>query len=368
MTLRTKSAVSGTSARSIPRCCAQADTGVWGVAVVLTKVTIMSTRITPLGGHGVVTRTDLLASGMKRAALEALIENGDVVRLDRSRFALPGTDPSIVTAVSEGGTLTCLSALKLAGVSVLDESLVHLRRPTCRRRGRDWAKGVMECRLPPRLMALSGDSTTIPPELRTLAPSIERKKRDSGPEWPDHPLDGIDAALRIACTNHTDEELAVVLDSLLCTRLRTRAKLHTLLDGHSKRAARLVGLANAGSESVLESVVRHRLVARGITVQTQVRIPDLGRVDMLLGKSLILETDGYAFHADRASFCEDRRRDRIAVALGYAVIRLTWEQVFSGWPQAMADISAVVATRRHLRSPRASVLNETATPPLPRAV
>lgn len=352
--------------RWTPGGCAQADAWLWRVALVLTKVTIMSTRITPLGGHGVVTRTDLLASGMKRAAMAALIEKGDIVRLDRSRFALPGADPSIVTAVSEGGTLTCLSALRLAGVSVLDDSLVHLRRPACRRRGRDWAKGVTECRLPRRPKALLDDSTKIPLDPMALDPSIELRSQDSGSEWPDHPLDGIDAALRIACTNHSDEELAVVLDSILGIRLRTGAQLHDLLDGHSKRTARLVGLVDAGSESVLESVVRHRLVSRGITVQTQVRIPDLGRVDMLLGKSLILETDGYAFHADRDSFREDRRRDRIAVALGYAVIRLTWEQVFSGWPQAIADISAIVATRRHLREPKSSVLKKTATPPCPR--
>lgn len=329
---------------------------------------IMNTRITPLGGHGVVTRTDLLTSGMKRATLAAFIEKGDVVRLDRSRFALPGTDPGIIKAVSEGGTLTCMSALKLAGAAVLDDSLVHLRRPSCRRRGREWAEGVTECSLPPRAKALVCDPTTIPLDYpKALAPHTDRRRRTPGPEWPDHPLDGVDAALRIACTNHSDEELAVVLDSVLYTRLRTRAELHALLDGHSKRTARLVGLANAGSESVLESVVRHRLTSRGIAVQTQVQIPGLGRVDMLLGKSLLLETDGYAFHADRESFSQDRRRDRTAVALGYSVIRLTWEQLFSGWPQALADILAIVSTRRHLRPPRRGLPDKSTTPALQQA-
>ncbi len=332
----------------------------WGTKLALTTMKIMSTRIKPLGGHGVVTRTDLLASGMKRAALTTYIEKGDIVRLDRSRFALPGTDPGIIKAVSEGGTLTCMSALRLAGVAVLDDSLAHLRRPTCRRRGRDWAEGVTECSLPPR----RGKSALAP---RKLATAIGREARSPDPEWPDHPLDGIDSALHIACTNHSDEELAVVLDSILHSRLRTRAELHTLLDGHSKRIERLMARANAGSESVLESVVRHRLTSRGIAVQTQVSVPSIGRVDMLLGRSLLLETDGFAFHADREPFREDRRRDRVAVALGYSVIRLTWEQVFSDWPQALADILAVVSTRRHLRPPRKGVLSSVATPELPRA-
>ncbi|MGO1384856.1 MAG: DUF559 domain-containing protein [Arachnia sp.] len=325
----------------------------------------MNTRIQPLCGHGVVTRTDLLASGMKRATLAALIENGDVVRLDRSRFALPGTDPGIITAVSQGGTLTCMSALTLSGVHVLDDTLTHLRRPACRRGGREWATGVMECSLPPRRNASIRGALTLGPTPTTLVRTDGFTKCDAGTQWPDHPLDGIDAALRIACTNHSDEELAVVLDSILCKRLRSTAQLRALLDGHSRRISRLVALADAGSESVLESVVRHRLTSRGIAVQTQVRIPDLGRVDMLLGKSLIVETDGFEFHADRESFREDRRRDRTAVALGYSVIRLTWEQVFSSWPQTMADIAAIVSTRRHMRPPRGSH-SEQALASLPR--
>ncbi len=172
------------------------------------------------------------------------------------------------------------------------------------------------------------------------------------PGMPDLPLDGIDAALRIAMSNHGDEELMVVLDSLLQLRIRSRSELHAVLDGHSNRSYRLLGRADAGAESALESVVRHRLRARGIGVRTQVPIQGLGRVDMLVGRSLLVETDGYEFHADRDSFREDRRRDRVAAALGYWVVRLTWEQTLGNWPQILADISAIIATRRHLKPPR----------------
>ena len=174
------------------------------------------------------------------------------------------------------------------------------------------------------------------------------------PGMPDLPLDGVDAALRIAMSNHSDEELMVVLDSLLHLRIRSRSELHGALDGHSNRAARLLGRADAGAESALESVVRQRLRARRFRVRTQVAIRGLGRVDMLIGRSLVVETDGYEFHADRESFRNDRRRDRKAAALGYCVVRLTWEQVLGDWPQILADISAIISTRRHLRAPRAA--------------
>ncbi|MEO7588549.1 MAG: DUF559 domain-containing protein [Arachnia sp.] len=159
-------------------------------------------------------------------------------------------------------------------------------------------------------------------------------------------------------TNHTDEECVVVLDSILNQRLRGRPELHAALAGHSHRASRLLARADGRSESPLESVVRFRLQSRGIDITSQVLISGLGRVDLLVGRSLIIETDGYEFHADRDTFREDRRRDRIATALGFSVVRLTWEQVFGNWPQVLGDITAIITARRHRRPPRLSIRDE----------
>ena len=159
-------------------------------------------------------------------------------------------------------------------------------------------------------------------------------------------------------TNHTDEECVVVLDSILNQRLRGRPELHAALAGHSHRASMLLARADGRSESPLESVVRFRLQSRGIDITSQVLISGLGRVDLLVGRSLIIETDGYEFHADRDTFREDRRRDRIATALGFSVVRLTWEQVFGSWPQVLGDITAIITARRHRRPPRLSIRDE----------
>jgi very-short-patch-repair endonuclease len=43
--------------------------------------------------------------------------------------------------------------------------------------------------------------------------------------------------------------------------------------------------------------------------------------------SLAVEIDGYAFHADRAAFEADRRRDADLAARGVQVIRITWRQI-----------------------------------------
>jgi very-short-patch-repair endonuclease len=42
---------------------------------------------------------------------------------------------------------------------------------------------------------------------------------------------------------------------------------------------------------------------------------------------LIVELDGYAFHRTQAAFEHDRERDRLAVAAGWRVIRITWRQL-----------------------------------------
>ena len=42
---------------------------------------------------------------------------------------------------------------------------------------------------------------------------------------------------------------------------------------------------------------------------------------------LVVEVDGYAFHASRASFERDRLRDAELQAVGLRVMRVTWRQI-----------------------------------------
>lgn len=54
-------------------------------------------------------------------------------------------------------------------------------------------------------------------------------------------------------------------------------------------------------------------------------------------RRLIVETDGYRYHGDRAAFEEDRDRDLKLKSLGYEVIRLSYRQVEKE-PQRVADV------------------------------
>jgi very-short-patch-repair endonuclease len=63
------------------------------------------------------------------------------------------------------------------------------------------------------------------------------------------------------------------------------------------------------------------------TPELNVRIDSL-EVDFLWRDwSLVVETDGYAYHRGRAAFEHDRERDLRLRALGYEVVRLSYRQV-----------------------------------------
>ena len=57
----------------------------------------------------------------------------------------------------------------------------------------------------------------------------------------------------------------------------------------------------------------------------------MGRVDFL-----IIEADSVEHHLPK--YQSDRTRDRVATAMGYLMIRLTYEDVVYHWDTALADI------------------------------
>lgn len=84
------------------------------------------------------------------------------------------------------------------------------------------------------------------------------------------------------------------------------------------------GYTRSKAERLLRDLIRAAGLERPLFNE-----PLLGFVvDVLWPKQrLIVEVDGYAYHAHRAAFERDRRRDQELVAAGYRVIRVTWIQL-----------------------------------------
>lgn len=110
------------------------------------------------------------------------------------------------------------------------------------------------------------------------------------------------------------------------------------------RAREVVAMCDPLSGSVLESVLRVRLVRAGIdgfTTQAVLAVaPRQLRVDFCFPTAgLVVEADGARWHPDPA---RDQARDNALAVLGWRVLRLSWAQVVQDPDEALADIRAAL--------------------------
>jgi very-short-patch-repair endonuclease len=160
-------------------------------------------------------------------------------------------------------------------------------------------------------------------------------------------VDPIDLAVGAALNCLDREGVLVVLDSMLNQRKITDSDARTYLTASRYRHLHLAEQLDRNSESGLETMARVRLRALQIHLRTQVTIGIIGRVDLLVGTSLVIETDGWDTHKGKRQ--QDIERDRQLHARGYVVIRLSYDDVVHRWNESLADILAVIRRRGHLR-------------------
>ncbi|MGB6245123.1 endonuclease domain-containing protein [Gordonia sp. (in: high G+C Gram-positive bacteria)] len=264
---------------------------------------------------GVFKRGKLLES-MSRADLDGAIADGRFRQIRHGWLATPSADPDVVRAVSVGGVLTCASALRRHGAWVVPTTKLHVRGSTssvrnhpawCRQHGR-------------------------PPTVTDA-------------------VDDLPTALRHAARCLPTEEFVVICDSLLNRGLLTPSALDAELGGAPRSVQQALTLVDGRSESGTETLVRLRMRAPHLNIRTQVAIPEVGRVDLMIGSSMIIEVDGYEYHADPHQFERDRLRDLQARALGYDPVRLTYRQVIYQWDRVVPLLGELLRRDLHRRPP-----------------
>lgn len=149
--------------------------------------------------------------------------------------------------------------------------------------------------------------------------------------------------LRDLATCLPQHQLDRAVEEAQVLRLTTREEL-LQLDG-SRALARALhiepSLTRSEAERRLLDLVR---AARLPRPETNVRVAG-HEVDFLWrDHKLVVEVDGFAFHATRAAFERDRARDADLQAAGDRVIRLTWRQI-------VEEPHAVVARLARLMPP-----------------
>jgi very-short-patch-repair endonuclease len=144
------------------------------------------------------------------------------------------------------------------------------------------------------------------------------------------------------------EEFFVTLESSMRQRKIGAAGLHWLRGNTNAEARKAIGLARWDADSGLESLVRWRLRTRGLSVRTQVSVPTVGIVDLVIGERLIVEVDGKENHDDESHRHKDLLRDANAAALGYVTLRFDYALVVHAWTLVERAILGQLAAGRHL--------------------
>lgn len=266
--------------------------------------------------YGVARAEHWVDAGVTRQQLRTLADAGRLTRPRYGWYAAPDAEPQAVRAVALGGTLACVSALRLHGLWVPPGNELHVRFADRRRR----ARGATVCRAWP---GLSGAGSVDP-----LGPALVAAGR---------------------CV--TPEQFVAILDSATHRLGVGRLELEALIARAPRRVHRLLDRC-APAESGTESLTRFRLTSRGIRVTPQVVIATVGRVDFLVGRRLVIEVDSVAHHTSREAYTRDRERDRRLVALGYIVVRLTYHQVMHDWDRVEPDLLAIIRRGDHRPAPK----------------
>ncbi|WEG07368.1 DUF559 domain-containing protein [Microbacterium horticulturae] len=119
----------------------------------------------------------------------------------------------------------------------------------------------------------------------------------------------------------------------------------------STRAQELASVASDLSDSGLETRFSDGMRSEGIAVRRQACL-DGRNVDGLIGRSLVIQLDGFAFHSDPTARRRDIAADARLVLRGYTVFRFDFVQIYFQWETVVETIRAAVAQRLHLNEIR----------------
>jgi very-short-patch-repair endonuclease len=255
--------------------------------------------------------------------LAAAVQRGEVERLARGVYGIPGLGPDLAVAIAYDGVLSHTSAAAAWRLPLLVvPEKPHVTLPV----NRNARPG------PPAVLHWAA----IPPaDLSTRRTSLVRTVSDCARILPfGEALAVADAALAAGRLSHGELEAAVA----------------AMRGPGRPNAVRVAAAATGRAESFLESMLRSLLVTAGIDgFEPQVLIDAGGfraRVDLAHRPARIaLEAEGYEFHGSPRDFAADCRRYDELIAAGWLVLRFTYQQVIGDPDWVVATVRRAVAQR-----------------------
>jgi very-short-patch-repair endonuclease len=299
--------------------------------------------------QGLATHAALLRNGVSRATLSRAVAGGAVLRVRRRVYSLTPLPPLPRYVVTDDGVSPEYFRHVRAVLLSLGPRAAGCRRTAAACYG--WGLLVE----PGRTVEVATDhgrgSISAPGvrawQRRSSAVGRRRVLTGTAPLLLTTPVQTVvDCAMSLPLL-----EAVVIADSALRAGDVTVGELRQAaasLGGQrgASRARRVVELCDPEAGSVLESVLRVRLVLAGVTgLASQVLVRSVPgrhlRVDFCFqAVGLVVEVDGAKWHPDPA---RDQARDNALAALGWRVMRYTWADVVRDHQRVVAEIQAAVA-------------------------
>lgn len=256
---------------------------------------------------GIARTATLYAAGVSRGEIRRSLAAESIERVREGVYAVPGCPPDVRRAADHGGEVACVSALRRRGVWVLEDGALHVWVGPKGRRHRH-----AECRC-----VTHRDEGAAAFGVVSIIRALVQVARCQGAE-----------GFFVAFESAWRQGLLSAAD---------RREIRSALPAGQRW---LVDFARPHADSGLESLLRLRLRRHGITLESQVVIGNVGRVDFVLDGAIILEVDGRLNHDGPSLRHKDLVRDAAASAQGYETLRFDYALVVHDWPRVEAAILA----------------------------
>jgi very-short-patch-repair endonuclease len=274
--------------------------------------------------HGVISRPQLLATGIDQAQLITLCRKGILQRQTTGVYRIapaPGSVDALLwhAVLATRGVLYSTSAAYLWNMVTVHRGPIRIVIPRSSRVCRQAGVAVLRRDLPASAV---GERWLLPVTSRQVSA-----------------IDHLVSLPVAQATSFADRALqrGWIKRNDLHERLRRPARGNPVL---RQVLASLIEGAEAESERLLHRLLR----AHGITgwkANYRVVVADavLARIDVaFVEQRVAVEIDGFAYHSAHDRFQHDRSRQNLLTTMGWTVLRFTWEDITSRPRYVLATI------------------------------
>lgn len=155
------------------------------------------------------------------------------------------------------------------------------------------------------------------------------------------PLVPLDVALVQVLRCLPELEALVVVESAVSRQRAELGMLRRACRGpRADRCLRVLARVDPHAQSLAETLARVALEDAGHSVRSQVPVPGMGRADLEVDGTLLVEIDGRTHHSGWEDFEEDRRRGNAASRARRHLIRIPARWVLRDPQRAVAEVRA----------------------------